>query len=145
MGDWGSNEREVTFTTGRTATLRGVVNVFAMEAVESGDDPELTTGRAMQQIVQYMWIRPTVFAIDEWPPDEAWATTHPDEPCVSFADLHTEEVLETIDLWKEGAEKARRFRGDAAGDGGGPGGAGVGDTSKPRARAPRGKPGGARR
>lgn len=138
---WGENTRTHTFSTGRSATLRRTVNIFAVatatglgvDMVDGQHDPNLSAGEVVLGILQYLWLDPIVLG----PAERAGKGV----TGVSFSDLDTAEVIESLELWKEAATSAARFRGDAPRDGSGSGGAGVADSPKPPPRATRRKSG----
>lgn len=141
---WADNTREHTFSTGRVAKIRKFVNVFdigtetglGIDMVAGSHDPDLSMGEVVLGLLRYIWVDPVVLGPGEKAPKDAVS--------ISFADIDTVEVMETLEIWKEAADKAARFREQPPGVGGRKGRAGVGGGAKPpprsRARKPAGPP-----
>lgn len=138
-----------TFSTGRAAQLRRVVNLFrvarssalgpaliaTLEQAKAGElkDPHLAF-EVMDAVVAAMWERPQVVLPGDTRERVPGELVHID-------DLTTEEITETYELWEASLHDAARFRGGTAGTGNGAGGKGVAHAAKrpagarPRKRA----------
>lgn len=141
-----------TFSTGRSAVVRRVINLYTV-ARHSIIGPEvwrlfekhdkglkLTPIEGLEMleaVVATLWVEPQVMV----PEDERER-----EPGVRirFDDLAQQEIDETWGLWEEVWQRAARFRGEPAGGPGGADGAGVVEPAEPAARAAGGKPRGVR-
>jgi hypothetical protein len=150
LSTWNSDTFEHTFSTGRAATLRRVVNLYTiarnstlgpallghLDAAAVGELRDPVAGLAvMEAIVATVWVEPEVMA----PGDEREPV---EDERIRFSDLYTEEVNETVELWQTSVEDAARFRDGSNGDGGGEDRARVGKAAKPGARASARKRGG---
>lgn len=140
---WGIDPTyEHTFSTGRTAVLRRVVNLFAvvrhsalglalmghLEKAAAGQlqDPSVALD-VLEAVVVATWAKPEVM-----PPGDDRERVADER--VQFDDLFTEEVSETYDLWQASLEDVARFRNGSAGARNGSGGEGVADPPKPAPR-----------
>ena len=142
---WAVADFDHTFkSSGRTVRLRQCPNAYVvferpeltpyLDQFLAGEieDPEAAFIVA-REIARAQMVRPRIAEEDE----ELPAEQDPEDPeVVPYRALFAVEADELLEMWKESAANAGRFRGERDGTEAGGGGEDVGDAPKPARRTP---------